>query len=101
VGGKIRDEDGGVRTYTATVQVVVTYDSLCTLTRTLVSKPDIAQSLCDKLAAAAAANAAGDTKTRNNNLAAYRKQVDAQTGKSITAANAAILKQLSLRLQGL
>ena len=33
-------------------------------------------------------------------LAAYRNQVDAQTGKALTAAQAAILKQLSLQLQG-
>ena len=77
---------------------MVTFDSLCALTRTLVTKADVAQSLCDKLVAAAAADAAGDTKKRENTLAAYRKQVDAQTGKAITTANAALLKRLSLEL---
>ena len=85
-------------TYNGTVQVTVTFASLCDLTRTLVTKADVAQSLCDKLVAAATADAAGDTKKRENILAAYRKQVDAQTGKSITTANAALLKRLSLEL---
>ena len=78
--------------------MTVTFASLCDLTRTLVTKADVAQSLCDKLAAAAAADAAGDAKKRENNLAAYRKQIDAQIGKSITSANAELLKQLSLEL---
>ena len=76
----------------------VTYDSLCALTRTLVSKSSVADGLCDKLATAAAADASGDTATRDGALKAYRNQLDAQTGKSITAANAARLKALSLQL---
>ncbi len=98
VRGQIEDKDGGVTPYTATVRVTVTFASLCDLTRTLVTKADVAQSLCDKLVTAAAADAAGDTKKRDNNLAAYRKQIDAQTGKSITSANATLLKRLSLEL---
>jgi hypothetical protein len=98
VHGQIKDRDGGVTPYTATVRVTVTFASLCDLTRTLVTKADVAQSLCDKLVVAAAADAAGDAKKRDNNLASYRKQIDAQIGKSITSANAALLKQLSLEL---
>jgi hypothetical protein len=98
VHGRIKDKDGDVTTYNGTVQVTVTFASLCDLTRTLVTKADVAQSLCDKLVAAAAADAAGDTKKSENILAAYRKQVDAQTGKAITTANAALLEQLSLEL---
>jgi predicted extracellular nuclease len=98
VRGQIKDKDGGVTPYTATVRVAVTFASLCDLTRTLVTKADVAQSLCDKLAIAAAAAAAGDAKKRDNNLAAYRNQIDAQIGKSITSANSALLKQLSLGL---
>jgi predicted extracellular nuclease len=98
VHGQIKDKDGDVRMYNGTVQVTVTFASLCELTRTLVTNADVAQSLCDKLVAAAAAAAAGDAKKRENSLAAYRKQIDAQVGKSITRANAALLKQLSLEL---
>jgi hypothetical protein len=98
VHGQIEDKDGGVTTYNGTVQVTVTFASLCELTRRLVTNADVAQSLCDKLVAAAAADAAGSAKKREKNLAAYRKQIDAQAGKSITGASAALLKQLSLEL---
>jgi predicted extracellular nuclease len=76
----------------------LTYASLCSRTHTLVTKADVAQSLCDKLATAAAAAASGDAKTRDNALNAYRNQVDAQTGKSIKPADAALLKSLSRSL---
>jgi hypothetical protein len=99
VAAKIRDKDGGTRAYTATVAVGVTYDSLKTLTRTLVTKQGIADGLCDKLDIAAAANARGDTATRDGAVNAYRNQLDAQTGKSVTAADAARLKALSYLLQ--
>jgi hypothetical protein len=41
----------------------------------------------------------GDTKKRDGALEAYRNQVDAQAGKSVTAADAARLKALSLQVQ--
>jgi hypothetical protein len=98
VRGKIVDKDGGSHEYSAQVTVTVTYASLCTLTRQLVTKADVAQGLCDKLSTAAAADASGDTKKRDAALAAYRNQLDAQTGKSVTAANATLLKSLSKSL---
>jgi len=100
VGAKIRDKDGGTREYRGTVDVGVTFDSLCALTETLVGKTDVAQALCDKLDAAEAANARGNTKARDNVLGAYRNQLDAQTGKSVSPADAALLRRLSLQLQG-
>jgi uncharacterized protein len=98
VGGKIRDKDGGITEYTATVAVIVTYDSLCSLTRTLVTKIGIANALCDKLDHAEAAASIGNTGLRDAYLRDYRKQLDSQTGKSVTATNAALLKTLSLAL---
>ena len=95
VRGKIQDRDGGATTYTGTVQVVVTFDSLCALTRSYARRAADADALCEKLAQAAA----GDKETW---LKAYRNQVDAKTGsgpgKSFTAAQGALLKQLSTRL---
>jgi hypothetical protein len=96
VGAKIRDKDGDVHEYTATVGVTVTYATLCSLTRTLVTKTGVADGLCAKLSTAAAA--AGDTQKRDGALNAYRNQLDAQAGKSVTAADAALLKSLSLQL---
>jgi hypothetical protein len=49
----------------------VTFAGLCDLTRRLVTNADVARSLCDKLVAAAEADAAGNAKKRENNLAAY------------------------------
>jgi hypothetical protein len=98
VGGKIRDKDGGVREYNATVSVVITYAGLCELVQHLVTDPSIAASLCDKLNSAAAAAARGNEGTKQNQLQAFRNQVDAQTGKSISAGDAELLKRLSTRL---
>jgi predicted extracellular nuclease len=75
-----------------------TYAGLCRLVRQVVTDAEVAQSLCDKLIAAEAAAAAGHTKARDGALKAFRNQVDAQTGKSISAADAATLKSLSLAL---
>jgi predicted extracellular nuclease len=98
VGARIRDKDGGVRTYPATVQVIVTYASLCDLVHRLVTDPTIAAALCDKLDAAEAAAARGNNGTKQNQLQSFRNQVDAQTGKSISAADAELLKRLSTQL---
>ena len=58
VHAKIRDKDGDAHEYTAQVEVTVTADSLCSLTRTLVTKMGVAQGLCDKLADGAFARTA-------------------------------------------
>jgi uncharacterized protein len=72
-----------------------TYSSLCTLTRSYVDDQSVADSLCAKLADAEAAAAAGNEKTKNNIIAAYVRHVRAQIGKSLTAAEAAILIALA------
>jgi hypothetical protein len=68
-----------------------THSGLRTLTRSYVNDQSVADSLCSKLADAEAAAAAGNTKPKNNILNAYVKQVKAQTGKSLAAAEAATL----------
>jgi hypothetical protein len=98
VGGKILDKDGGVTEYRATVNVVVTYASLCELVHRLVTDETVAAALCDKLNAAAAAAARGNDGAKENQLQAFRSQLDAQTGKSVSAADAELLKRLSTRL---
>ena len=99
VGGQIRDKDGGVTEYRATVQVVVTYASLCELVRQFSTDPKVADELCDKLAKA---ETAATASSREGLLSAFRNQVDAKTGtepgKALTEAQGALLKLLSTRL---
>lgn len=79
---------------------LVSFDSLCALTKQYVSKTQIANALCEKLDAAQSADDRGQSKPRNNILGAYQNQVSAQTRKSIDAADAAVLKTLAEILKG-
>jgi hypothetical protein len=82
---RVRAGDGvDSTTASATVTVVVTVDSLCAFTKSVTSKAGVEAALCDKL--------------RRGAYAEYVELVDAQTGKSISPANAALLKQLVSRL---
>jgi len=94
VGAKIRDKNDGVTEYRATVAVTVTFGSLCRLVQQVVTDSGVAQGLCDKLAVASR----GNGSAKQNQLQAFRNQVDAQTGKSISAADADLLKRLSTAL---
>lgn len=76
----------------------VTYSSLCGLVNDVVTDPAVAAGLCAKLAAASRAGERGDLGAEQNQLRAFRNQVDAQTSKAISPANAALLKELSTRL---
>ena len=69
------DLAGNSGTGSVSFTVVVTYSGLCTLTRSYVDDQSVEDSLCAKLADAAAAAAAGNTKTKNDILNAYAKQV--------------------------
>jgi hypothetical protein len=69
------------------VDLELTYDSLCDLTRTYSSNTEVSDSLCEKLAAAEAAAARGKQQDLDN----YVNQVEAQTGKAFTAVEAATL----------
>ncbi len=95
VGGKIRDNDGGVSEYRSTVSVFVTFSSLCDLVRSYSTDSKVADDLCDKLARAAAASTAGLWAAQ---LGAFANQVDAKTDKGLTPAQAAELKLLASRL---
>jgi predicted extracellular nuclease len=75
-----------------------TYADLCRLTKSLVTNAGVAGALCAKLDAAAAADARGNLNARDGQLRAYRNQLDAQAGKAVSVANAALLKAASLLL---
>ena len=81
VSGSIRDKDGGVTTYTANVVVTVSVDSLCQTIAGWAKNAGQANSLCVKL--------------RNGAIDAFDHEVDAQTGKGLTADQAATLKRLA------
>lgn len=95
VGGKVRDDDGGVTEYRATVTVTVTYASLCALVQQYVDKEGVANALCSTLDAAARK---ADRKGQEADLHAFVNQVEAQSGKSMTAQEAAILTALAQAL---
>ena len=92
VGGKVRDDDGDFTEYRATVAVVVTFDSLCALVRVYVDVQSVADSLCEKLDAA---EAKANRKDREAILKSFVSLVEAQSGKSMTATEAATLIRLA------
>ena len=95
VGGRIRDRNGGVTEYNATVRVTMTFASLCELVRSYATDPKVADDLCAKLAQA---ESAPTESARAGLLGAFRNQVDAKAGKGLTAEQAGELKLLSTRL---
>lgn len=71
--------------------VAVTYGSLCGLSRQFETSQDVADSMCDQLLAAAAADARGDVSAKTGILKGYVALVRAQAGKSITSIEADLL----------
>jgi hypothetical protein len=84
VTGTATDNAGNVGAGSTSFDVVVTASGLETLVGRLVTDHGVANSLEAKLAA--------------GNLAAFDHEIDAQTGKKISAADAALLKQLAASL---
>ena len=91
----MRDDDGGVTEYRATVSVGVTYASLCALTRAYSSKPAVAEAMCVTLRVAELADAHGAELAKRVALKAYVLQARAQSGKAFTTSEAAILIKLA------
>jgi predicted extracellular nuclease len=80
------------------VQHVATFTSVCALTRYYVSDQQVEDSLCEKLAAAAAADERGDERAKRQLLAAFVNQLEGQSGKSLTADAAELLAGLAKKL---
>jgi hypothetical protein len=91
------DNAGNVGSGSVTFRVSATFDSLCNLS-VRYADGTLGNSLCAKLAAAEASAARGNTKAKGNQLDAYRSEVKAQSGKKLTATEAATLTRLSLLL---
>lgn len=72
----------------------ITYESVSDQVLDFSSDPAVAQGLLDKLMAAQSAEERGNLKAKQNQLKAFQNQVRAQTGKSLTADEGAILLAL-------
>jgi hypothetical protein len=69
--------------------------SLCTLAKQLVTSAGVAGALCQKLKSAADAELRGDQASAGDIIDAFKLQIDAQTGKTISATAAELLKRLA------
>lgn len=92
------DRAGNEDTGTVTFRVIVTYRSLCELTKRFVTKAGVAHSLCVKLDQAERAETRGNAAAKSGALGAYLSEVQAQAGKAISADKAAVLERLALGL---
>jgi hypothetical protein len=86
------DVAGNVGSGSTTFTIVVTFASLENLVARFSSDPSVTSGLNNKLEAAANAK---NAKTRGNQLDAFQNQVRAQTGKALTADEAAVLTSLA------
>ena len=87
------NQGGGSTTFT-----VGGYDSLIALVNQFETKPAVVANMVATLKAAQAAAAGGNVKLTDNQLNSFTNQVKAQSGKSLTAAQAALLIQLATAL---
>jgi hypothetical protein len=83
VGAMIRDKDGGVRELRATVDIFVTFDSLCDLTRAYSSETKVADQLCNQLDLAEEADDEGRPRAKRNHLDQYAKIVESKRGTGV------------------
>ena len=92
------DKAGNVGSGSTSFTVTVDYNSLCALVGEFASNNGIANSLCAKLDAAAAAAARGQSKVETNNLRAFDHEVAAQAGKALTSDQANLLTTFAAAL---
>jgi hypothetical protein len=78
--------------------LAVDYDDVCALARQYSTDPGVADSLCEMLDAAKTAEQRGATEVKARQLRAFTRLVQAQTGKSLTRAQADELLSLVARL---
>jgi hypothetical protein len=93
------DSAGNVGNGQTSFNVVVTFASLCNLTSSFVSDSGVGGSLCAKLNAGALAFSHGNANAVQNQLSAYQNELAAQSGKSLSAEQAAVLSALANALK--
>ena len=92
------DQAGNTGGGSTSFTVVVTYESLRSLTRQFVGQRGILNSLEAKLNAAEAAAARGNAQAKAGAIGAFINELQAQAGKALTAAQAATLIALAQAL---
>ncbi|HJQ52724.1 MAG TPA: hypothetical protein VJ825_02665 [Gemmatimonadaceae bacterium] len=92
------DNAGNTASASTSFTVSVTFGSLGNLSRRFVTSSKIADGLVADLNKAEQARTMGKTKQANEWLTEYRKGLQAQVGKSVTAGNASVLIGLSQAL---
>ena len=101
VSGSVKDNAGNPGSATTTFTIVAPpAEQLCMAVRQFVSKEGVANSLCKKIEQAqkhAAKNA--EKGKAKDELRSFVNEVQAQTGKSISPANAAILLAMAAALE--
>ena len=88
------DRAGNVGNGSTSFTLQVTFASLCRLTSRFELRSDLATAMCYQLTAASLAAARGDAVAKAGAIGAYKALVLAQMGKTLTAANAAVLVRL-------
>jgi hypothetical protein len=95
VRGAIRDRDGGLSEYTATVRVGVTFDAVCAIAKQLAQRPAAASRVCDDMATAADQAAKGHPKQVAAAIAQAVHDVQNEADKGgFTSADAATLLRI-------
>jgi len=92
------DNAGNTGSGSTSFDVVVTYEGVKELTAMFVAKESTERNLSRKLDRAADAEAAGDPALKQRWIEAYTTQLQRETDKNVTAANAALLTQFANQL---
>jgi len=91
------ESEGGMAEASVTVKRA-SFDGVPALVQSFVSRAGVASSMGSKIRAAGRADARGNTNARDGSLSAFIAQVEAQTGLTVDADEAAILIAIATAL---
>jgi hypothetical protein len=93
------DNAGNVGGGSTSFTVFITYSGLINLVKLFEAKPLVQAQMVQTLQSAQGAAASGNAHLADNLLAAFINQAEAQSGKSLTTAQAALLVKLAMALE--